>query len=65
MTQKEKADYIARFGDQSNVVRLCFSPSQTIGIGVEYVVLDDRSLFKLIDGRGENAPELQDEPTVA
>lgn len=50
MNPKERAEYIARYGDQSNVIRISRKYSDLIGIGTEYLVIEATVVAKLHDG---------------
>lgn len=50
MTEQEKIDYTARFGDQSNVVRICFNLKDRVGVGTEYLIINGAIAAKYKNG---------------
>lgn len=50
MTDQEKKNYIARFGDQTNVSRLVRHPADLQGAGTEYLVVEGQLQEKYVDG---------------
>jgi len=51
MTEQEKIDYVARFGDQSNVIRLVFNLKDRLGIGTEYLTINGALAVKYVDNK--------------
>ncbi len=48
--KKDLQDFVARFGDQSNVIRIGRKASELIGIGTEYLVVNGNVICKFQDG---------------